>query len=64
MKTPRPITPEEKPMYCETCFLVEYDPIALDLETCSHCGGYLCALEEDDDEPEGHEAVLRAARAQ
>lgn len=51
-------------MYCIMCGDTEDDPIALDVETCSHCGGLLFERLEDDSEEEGHEAVLRAARAQ
>lgn len=35
-------------MYCETCGRTERDPIFTDTETCSQCGGYLTALDEEE----------------
>lgn len=35
-------------MYCETCDDFETDPIMLDTETCSRCGGLLTGNDADD----------------
>ena len=37
-------------MYCEQCDRMERDPVFLDVETCSECGG---SLQEADDEDDG-----------
>lgn len=37
------------PMECRDCDNIETDPIFLDTETCSKCGGFLSAVDMDDD---------------
>ena len=41
----------EWPMYCEECEHVERDPIMLDAERCSQCGGILAGMDDDDGQP-------------
>lgn len=39
----------EAAMECRDCDNIETDPIFLDTETCSKCGGFLSAVDMDDD---------------
>lgn len=39
------------PLHCESCGHTERDPIMLDTETCSVCGGVLAAFDDDDGQP-------------
>lgn len=41
-----------KPMFCEQCHRIERDPVMLDTETCSQCGGYLVGIDDDDGQPD------------
>ena len=46
------------PMYCEQCHRVERDPIMLDVETCSQCGGYLAGMDDEEDQPDEEQEWL------